>query len=194
MDLKKLNYEDSQKLLELALRKYSTFAKEVAKAIKTSESRMDSIRSVTDELISEVNDVIDSYHSRYPKTFDAYIKTELSDVFQRIRVTVDSSTPNEVYEIAFKALLRCWSNITHALHKTYQDNDWLGCIDEAKNVAKDMALEWSRKDGKINKDMLEMIFRLLGNYIHGSACDALKKELRHQYFDEGFESASDSDR
>jgi hypothetical protein len=53
-DLKKLKPSESQKLLELAIQKYPTFANEVSKAIKTAESRIkqESIQKFYDDLLA----------------------------------------------------------------------------------------------------------------------------------------------
>jgi hypothetical protein len=199
-DLKKLNPSESEKLIELAIQTYPSFVKEVSKAIKTAKSRIEweSTQKVYDDLVAELDGILEGPY--YDSDDSEMEKLErwgllehdidqiaLSDVYERIGKTVDSSTANETYEVAFKTLLLCWKNVS-ATQKEKPEEDLSRSMDGVKSVAKDMALEWmrkDRKDGKINEDICKWVLALVSKDVRGvQGRDELMGELEEEFLEE----------
>ena len=201
VDLKKLKPSESQKLLELAIQKYPTFANEVSKAIKTAKSRekQESIQKFYDDLLARLYGILegpyydsDDHEMVKMKRWGMLDETDqgaLCDVYQQIRKSVNSATANEKYEIAFKALLVCWNSVSTAQEEKTEEEKWEDdlsqSIDEAKNVVKEMALEWMRKDGEINEDIYKWVLTLLNEEVtQVEGFEELLEELEDEYLAE----------
>jgi hypothetical protein len=205
LDFQKLNPAESYKLLELAVQKYPEFAQDVSKAIKATESRVnrESIQKVYNKLVDEVYHELhrrDDYDmaERYMELEGGIEQGELCDVIKRIRKTVDKTTTDEVFEIAFKALLLCWWHISDVQGSRDEDDvfdeDLSDTIDDAKDVAKDMALLWINKGGKVNKDTVSRIVALVEKDGCGDdGCYELKQDLSEECLEEE-EEEDDNER
>jgi hypothetical protein len=110
-------------------------------------------------------------------------------VYQQIRKSVNSATANETYEIAFKALLVCWNSVSTAQEKKSEEekraDDLSESIDEAISVAKEMALEWMRKNGEINEDIYKWVLALLNQEVRRlQGFEELMGELEEEFLAE----------
>jgi hypothetical protein len=162
---------------------------------KTAESRekQESIQKFYEDLLAGLYGILEGpeydsvdYDMEKMKSYgllDGIDESELSDVYQQIRKSVNSATKNETYEIAFQALLVSWKSVSTAHQESR--NDLSKSIDEAKRVAKEMALEWMRKDGEINEDIYKWVLALLNQEVRQlEGFEELMGELEEEFLSE----------